>query len=94
MPSAHGERTPRSSASFGPPFCLLELRGRYPPGSYAVEVSQEPIEGMMLAGYWRTQSAIERPSNPASFSRQGVEFEPANLEAALARDLETGSGKS
>jgi hypothetical protein len=88
------ERTTRSSVSFAYPFHLSGVEGTYPPGTYAIEVSEEPIEGISFAAYRRTQTTIELPSNTAYVSRQVVEIEPADLAAALARDLETGNGKS
>jgi hypothetical protein len=88
------ERTTRSSVRFAHPFYLAGIEGNYPPGIYAIEVSEEPIEGMSIVGYRRTQTTIELPSNTAYVSRQVVEIEPADLEAALARDLETGNDKS
>lgn len=88
------ERTTRSSMSFARPFYLTGIEGSYPPGTYAIEVSEEPIEGMSFVGCRRTQTTIELPSNAGYVSRQVVEIEPADLEAALARDLEVGNGKS
>ena len=80
--------------SFAYPFYLAGIDGSYPPGTYAIEVSEEPIEGMSFVAYRRIQTTIELPSNTAYVSRQVVEIEPADLEEALARDFETGNGKS
>ena len=88
------ERTTRSSVRFAYPFYLTGIEGSYPPGTYPIEVSEEPIEGMSFVGYRRTQTTIELPSNTAYVSRQVVEIEPADLAAALARELEAGNGKS
>jgi hypothetical protein len=88
------ERTTRSSVSFAYPFYLCGVEGIYSPGTYAIELSEEAIEGMSFVACRRTQTTIELPSNTAHVSRQVVEIEPADLEAALARDLETGNGKS
>jgi hypothetical protein len=88
------ERTTRSAVSFAHRFHLAGIEGSYPPGTYAIEVSEEPVAGMTFVGYRRTQTTIELPSNKAYVSRQVVEIEPADLEAALARDLEAGNGKS
>jgi hypothetical protein len=49
---------------------------------------------MSFVGHRRTQTTIELPSNTAYMSRQVIEIKLAELEAALARDLETGNGKS
>lgn len=88
------ERTTRSSVRFTYPFYLAGIDGSYPPGTYPIEVSEVPVEGMSFIGYRRTQTTIELPSNTAYVSRQVVEIEPADLEAALARDLEAANGIS
>ncbi|AGK58614.1 hypothetical protein HYPDE_34713 [Hyphomicrobium denitrificans 1NES1] len=88
------ERTTRSSVSFAYPFHLSGIEGIYPSGTYAIEVSEETIEGVSFVAYRRIQTTIDLPSNTAYMSRQVVEIEPADLEEALARDLETGNGKS
>jgi len=88
------ERTTRSSVSFAYPFYLSGVERIYSPSTYAIELSEEAIEGMLFVAYRRKQTTIELPSNTAHVSRQVVEIEPADLEAALARDLETGNGKS
>jgi hypothetical protein len=84
----------RSSVSFAYPFFLNGIEGNYPPGTYAIEVSQEPVEGMTFIGYRRVKTTIELPSNAAYVSRQIIEIEPADLEAALARDAEAGNVQS
>ena len=62
---------------------------RFPPGDYAVEVTEEPLDSMTVVAYRRTRTTIALPAaNVASASRQLVEIDPAALEAALAKDAE------
>jgi hypothetical protein len=94
IPTIMTERTTRSSVRFVHPFWLSGIEGTYPAGTYPIEVSEVPVEGMSFVGYRRTQTTIELPSNTVYVSRQVVEIEPAELAAALARDVEAGNGKS
>lgn len=66
----------------------------YPPGTYAIEMFEEPIEGMSFVGYRRTQTTIELLRTPRTRRGKSLKIELADLEAALVRDLETGNGKS
>ena len=66
------------------------MEGTFPAGTYAVEETREPVEGLSFIGYRRTKTTIELPSSNAAYvARQLVEVEPADLEAALATDAET-----
>lgn len=83
--------TPKS-VSFAHPFSLDGIEGTFPPGTYAIEETREQVEGLSFIGYRRTKTTIELPaSDSALLSRQLVEVEPADLEAALARDAEAGN---
>jgi len=83
------------SVSFAHPFSLDGIEGTFPPGTYAIEETREAVSGLSFIGYRRTKTTIELPSsNTAYVSRQLVEVEPAELEAALARDAEAGNGRS
>ena len=65
----------------------------FPPGTYAIEVSREAVNGLSFIGYRRTKTTIELPASSSAYlSRQLVEVEPADLEAALARDAEASNG--
>lgn len=58
---------------------------------HAIEESREPVGGLSFIGYRRTKTMIELPgANAAYSSRQILEVEPADLAAALARDVERG----
>jgi hypothetical protein len=82
------------SVTFAHPFSLDGVDGTFPPGTYAVSESREQLEGLSFIGYRRTRTTIELPgSNAAYVSRQLVEVEPAELEAALARDARIDHGQ-
>jgi hypothetical protein len=88
------ETSRQTSVTFTRPFWLDGVEGTYPPGTYAIEESREEVSGLSFIGYRRTKTTIELPgSNSALMSRQLVEIEPADLEAALARELEATNGE-
>ena len=51
-------RTTVSSVTFGRPFRLPDMDRAYPPGTYEVEVDEEPLDSMTLVGYRRTATRI------------------------------------
>jgi len=60
-----------------------------------VEVTEEQLDGLSFIAYRRLTTTIALPSSStAHISRQLVEVEPADLEAALARDAEASNGQS
>lgn len=82
----------QTSVTFAHPFSLEGVEGTYPPGTYEVTESREQVDGLSFIGYRRTKTTIELPgSNPAYISRQVVEVEPADIEAALSLDARVGS---
>lgn len=88
-------RSGSRTVQFAHPFFLEGVEGTFPPGTYAVEETTEPVEGLTFIGYRRTKTTIELPWSSAScFARQLVEIEPADLEAALARDIEVSNVQS
>lgn len=77
--------------TFAHPFSLEGVEGAYPPGSYEVTESREAVEGLSFMGYRRTKTTIALPGSLAAYaSRQMVEVEPADIEAALERDVQVG----
>jgi hypothetical protein len=83
------DTTISKTINFAHPFSLEGVDGTYPPGSYEVTESREPVDGLSFVGYRRTKTTIELPGPLAACaSRQVVEIEPADLEAALKRDAE------
>jgi len=88
------EMSNQRSVTFAHPFSLDGVEGMYPPGTYAISETREQVEGLSFIGYRRTKTTIELPgSNPAYVSRQLVEVEPDELEAALARDAKADHGQ-
>jgi hypothetical protein len=88
------ETSNQRSVTFAHPFSLDGVEGMYPPGTYAISETREQVEGLSFIGYRRTKTTIELPgSNPAYVSRQLVEVEPDELEAALARDAKADHGQ-
>jgi hypothetical protein len=85
------EASSRKSVSFAHPFSLDGVEGTYPPGTYAIEETREEVDGLSFIGYRRTKTTIELPSLNSSYaSRQVVEIEPDDLQAALVKDAEAG----
>lgn len=83
------ETSRQTSVTFTRPFSLDGVEGTFPAGTYAIEESREEVSGLSFIGYRRTKTTIELPgSNMALASRRLVEVDPADLEAALARDVE------
>lgn len=80
-------RSQSRAVRFAHAFSLEGVEGTFPSGTYVVEETTEPIEGLTFIGYRRTKTTIELPwSGSSNFSRQLVEIDPAALEVALARD--------
>jgi hypothetical protein len=91
---AMSETSRQTSVTFTRSFWLEGVEGTYPPGTYAIEESREEVSGLSFVGYRRTKTTIELPGlNAALVSRRLVEVEPADLEAALARELEAANGE-
>jgi hypothetical protein len=84
----------QKSVTFTHPFSLEGMDEAFPPGTYLIEETREPVEGLSFIGYRRTRTTIELPnSSAAHFARQVFEVEPADLDAALARDAKLSHGK-
>jgi hypothetical protein len=89
------ERVQHKTVTFAHPFALKGVEGTFPPGAYAVEVTEEQLDGVSFMAHRRLTTTIALPgSNTAHVSRQLVEVEPADLEAALASDAEACNGSS
>ncbi len=88
------ERVRHKTVIFAHPFALKGVEGTFSPGAYAVEVTEEQLEGPSCIAYRRVLTTIALPaSNCAHVSRQLVEVEPEDLETALASDAEAGNGQ-
>jgi hypothetical protein len=80
--------------TFAHSFSLNGVDGVFAPGTYVVEETREPLQGLAFIGYRRTKTTIELPAASAAYhARQIVEVEPSELEAALARDAMLTDGQ-
>jgi len=90
------DRITRRLVNFLRPFSLAG-QGEQPAGVYAVETVEAPIDSMSFLVYRRISTTIElRSGFSAMMSRQLVEIDPLDLEAAEARDavLQAAAGAS
>jgi hypothetical protein len=85
------ERLNKTSGTFAHPLRLRGAEETFPPGTYAVETTEEQLDGLTRVAYRRTQTTIELPSGRFSNARQFLEIDPADLDAALAADAEKGN---
>ena len=80
-------RVTTKTVVFSRPFVLNEADGEQQPGIYTVETEEEPLDLMSLAGYRRVSTVMNRHDLRASGGViRFVEINPAELDAALARD--------
>jgi hypothetical protein len=81
------ERITRSTACFAHPFALPAVEGEHPPGIYAIETTDVPIDGLSFVAYRRVLTTIMLASSQfGRGSRQIVTIDPLDLEAAQKRD--------
>ena len=81
------ERITRSTVHFAHPFTLPDVEGEQPPGAYAVETTEMPIDGLSFIAYRRVSTTIILASSQfGPGSRQIVTIDPLDLEAAQKRD--------
>ena len=80
-------RTSSKSVTFVRPFTLKGLDEVQPAGTYTVETEEELLPTLQHSAYRRTATWLTLPSHAArAGSTQLVSIDPAELEAALARD--------
>jgi len=90
-----GERITCKSVEFLRPFWLAGVDGMQPPGTYDVETIEEQLDGLSFVGYRRVSTTIAlQGSTAATLSRQLTEIHPADLTAALDREVEAFNGQS
>lgn len=77
-------RTTRSEVTFAAPFNLPELEAVQPAGTYKVETDEEIVEGNERTVYIRKATLLYITSGG---STSVISVDPANLAAALARDV-------
>ena len=76
-------RTTRSSVTFAAPFKLKALDVAQPAGTYSVETDEEIIEGNERTVYRRVATLLYIQRDGTT---RAVTVDPADLEAAIARD--------
>jgi len=80
-------RTTTTQVTFANPFRLRGLDAALPAGTYEVETDEERIEGPSSLAYRRVQAIIHLRGNPGQpSSDRSLTVEPADLDAAIARD--------
>ena len=67
-------------------FALKGLESAVPPGTYRIDIEEEPIEGLSFLAYRRLATFIRVPVAGRSGSSQDLLVDPKELEQALLRD--------
>lgn len=84
------ERTKRELVTFLHPFSLDGVDGPQPPGAYAVETTEELIDGLSFVAYRRVSTTIVLASHRFGHAeRSAVTIDPLDLDAARKADAET-----
>ena len=79
-------RTTRSTVTFAKAFLLRGSEQALPPGRHEVEIDEELLEGVSFLAYRRVLTLLHlRPAGAAGIT-QTLVVDPADLEAAIARD--------
>jgi hypothetical protein len=72
---------------FSRPFVLNEADGEQCPGIYTVQTEEEPLDVISCSAYRRVSTVMNRYDlQPSNGFIRFVEIDPAELDAALARD--------
>lgn len=80
-------RTTRTRIRFSSAFRLSGFDAPLPAGEYEIEQDEEEIEGVSAIAYRRVATFIHTPAiSVRSLTRQMVPIDPAELDAALAKD--------
>ena len=80
-------RTVQTVVRFSSAFTLPGFDGRQPAGDYRVDQDEETIEGISRLAWRRVGAFIHLPAVGREGSRQQmVPINPADLDAALAKD--------
>lgn len=81
-------RTSEKTVTFGRPFMLAGLDELLPPGDYSVETEEELVEGISYAAFRRTSTLLLLHAEAGlPHLARALTIDPAELEAALQRDL-------
>jgi hypothetical protein len=84
-------RTRNSTVTFQRPFTLNRDVGELPPGNYDIEIDEEEIQATDRAGYRRV---IIYFYVRTLTSTRTIIVNPADLDSALARDLNPPRGQA
>jgi hypothetical protein len=80
-------RTSHKTVTFTQPFSLNGTDEVQAAGTYTVETSEEPLQGVSFPAYRRMETLIFLPSRPGgAFVERFVNIDPLELEAAQKRD--------
>jgi len=76
-------------------FALKGHASTVPPGTYRVDIEEEPIDGLSFLAYRRLATFIRVPmaGRGGSGSTQSLLVDPKELEQALERDAVASSGE-
>ena len=87
-------RSTAMEITFRHPFALKGHARAVPPGTYRVDVEEEPIEGLSFLAHRRLATFIRLPlAGHGPGSTQSLLVDPKELEQALARDAAAASGE-
>jgi hypothetical protein len=79
-------RSMTTNVTFRHAFVLKDLERPVPPGTYRVDVEEDPIDGLSFLAYRRLATFITVPVAGRSGSTQSLLVDPKELEQALTRD--------
>ena len=79
-------RSTTTDVTFRHAFTLKDLERPVPPGTYRVDVEEEPIDGLSFLAYRRLATFITVPMAGRSGSIQSLLVNPKELEQALTHD--------
>jgi hypothetical protein len=79
-------RTSRKTVTFTQPFSLRGIDEVQAAGTYTVETSEEPLQGVSFPAYRRIETLIFLPARPGTFVERVVDIDPLELEAARKSD--------
>jgi hypothetical protein len=80
-------RTTRKTVTFTRPFLLSGIDEVQAAGTYAVETTEEPLQGVSFPAYRRIETLIFLPARRGGpFVERVVNIDPFELEAAQKRD--------
>lgn len=80
-------RTTTKTVRFARPFALRGVDHMLPAGTYAVETDEEPLDGVSMTAYRRTQTRIHLRNLPGQPGKTRiVTIDSKDLDVAPARD--------